>query len=63
MESELERLRAESATLKERWNTEKTAITRVQQLKEEPKHKVHTFEPVLDDNGRQVGVREVIRTV
>jgi ATP-dependent Clp protease ATP-binding subunit ClpB len=35
VESELERLRAESATLKERWNTEKSAISRVQQLKEE----------------------------
>ena len=34
-ESELERLRAESAGLKERWNTEKSAISRVQQLKEE----------------------------
>ena len=34
-ESELERLRAESAILKERWNKEKAAITRVQQLKEE----------------------------
>src|SRR5438874_455184 len=35
VESELERLRAESAGLKERWNTEKAAISRVQQLKEE----------------------------
>src|SRR5207247_6260641 len=34
-ESELERLRAESAVLKERWNTEKSAITGVQHLKEE----------------------------
>src|SRR5262249_38737065 len=34
-ESELEHLRAEAAGLKERWNTEKSAITRVQQLKEE----------------------------
>ncbi len=35
VESELERLRSESAVLKERWNTEKSAIVRVQQLKEE----------------------------
>src|SRR5437667_8978009 len=35
VESELERIRAEAAALKERWNTEKTAITRVQQLKEQ----------------------------
>ena len=35
VENELERLRGESAGLKERWNREKTAITRVQQLKEE----------------------------
>ena len=35
VESELERLRGESAALKDRWNREKTAITRVQQLKEE----------------------------
>src|SRR5713226_2509314 len=35
VESELERLRAESAGLKDRWNTEKSAISRVQQLKEE----------------------------
>jgi ATP-dependent Clp protease ATP-binding subunit ClpB len=35
VESELERLRAETAGLKERWNTEKAAISRVQQLKEE----------------------------
>jgi ATP-dependent Clp protease ATP-binding subunit ClpB len=35
VESELERLRAETAGLKERWNTEKSAISRVQQLKEE----------------------------
>ncbi len=35
IENELERLRGESATLKERWSREKTAITRVQQLKEE----------------------------
>ncbi|MGI8988742.1 MAG: ATP-dependent chaperone ClpB [Bryobacteraceae bacterium] len=34
-EEELERLRAESATLQERWNREKTAIGRVRQLKEE----------------------------
>jgi ATP-dependent Clp protease ATP-binding subunit ClpB len=34
-ENELERLRAESATLKERWNKEKAAIGRVRQLKEE----------------------------
>src|SRR5712691_10251993 len=35
VESELERIRAEAAVLKERWNKEKSAITRVQQLKEE----------------------------
>ena len=34
-ENELERLRGEAAVLKERWTREKTAITRVQQLKEE----------------------------
>ncbi len=35
VESELEKLRAESAILKERWNTEKSAIGRAKQLKEE----------------------------
>ena len=35
IENELERLRGESATLKERWNREKTAISRVRELKEE----------------------------
>jgi ATP-dependent Clp protease ATP-binding subunit ClpB len=35
VESELESLRAEAAVLKERWNREKGAITRVRQLKEE----------------------------
>ena len=35
VENELERLRGEAAVLKERWNREKTAITRVRQLKEE----------------------------
>jgi ATP-dependent Clp protease ATP-binding subunit ClpB len=35
VENELERLRGEVATLKDRWNREKNAITRVQQLKEE----------------------------
>jgi ATP-dependent Clp protease ATP-binding subunit ClpB len=35
VENELERLRGESATLKERWDREKGAITRVRQLKEE----------------------------
>ena len=35
IEDELERLRGESAALKERWTREKNAITRVQQLKEE----------------------------
>ncbi len=35
VENELERLRGESAQLKERWSREKGAITRVQQLKEE----------------------------
>jgi ATP-dependent Clp protease ATP-binding subunit ClpB len=35
VENELERLRAESAILKERWTKEKSAINRVQQLKEE----------------------------
>jgi ATP-dependent Clp protease ATP-binding subunit ClpB len=35
VESELERLRGESAGLKERWTREKNSITRVQQLKEE----------------------------
>jgi len=35
VENELERLRGESAQLKERWNREKNAINRVQQLKEE----------------------------
>ena len=34
VENELEKLRAESATLKERWNREKTAISRVRELKE-----------------------------
>ena len=38
VESELERLRSDGAGLRERWNTEKTAITRVQQLKEEQEH-------------------------
>jgi len=35
VENELEKLRAESATLKERWNREKTAISRVRELKEQ----------------------------
>ncbi len=35
IEDELERLRGEAAGLKERWTREKTAISRVQQLKEE----------------------------
>jgi ATP-dependent Clp protease ATP-binding subunit ClpB len=35
VENELERLRAESAILQERWNREKSAIGRVRQLKEE----------------------------
>src|SRR5947209_3874117 len=35
VESELERLRGESAPLKERWNREKSAIAQVRQLKEE----------------------------
>jgi len=35
VESELETLRGEAAVLKERWNKEKGAITRVRQLKEE----------------------------
>jgi len=35
VESELERLRGEAATLKERWNSEKGAITRVSELKKE----------------------------
>jgi ATP-dependent Clp protease ATP-binding subunit ClpB len=35
IEDELERLRGESAGLKERWSREKNSITRVQQLKEE----------------------------
>jgi ATP-dependent Clp protease ATP-binding subunit ClpB len=35
VENELERLRGEAATLKERWNREKGAITRVRELKEE----------------------------
>ena len=35
VENELERMRGESAQLKERWNREKGAITRVKQLKEE----------------------------
>ena len=35
IENELERLRGEAATLKERWNREKGAIQRVRQLKEE----------------------------
>ena len=35
IEDELERLRGESAGLKERWTREKNSITRVQQLKEE----------------------------
>ncbi|SPE34741.1 protein disaggregation chaperone [Candidatus Sulfopaludibacter sp. SbA6] len=35
VENELERLRGEAAVLKERWNREKGAITRVRQLKEE----------------------------
>jgi ATP-dependent Clp protease ATP-binding subunit ClpB len=35
VESELERLRGEAATLKERWNREKAAIGRVRHLKEE----------------------------
>src|SRR5689334_10076536 len=35
VESELETLRAQAATLKERWNREKSAISRVRQLKEE----------------------------
>src|SRR5437899_2103153 len=35
VENELERLRGEAAVLKERWNKEKSAITRVRELKEE----------------------------
>jgi len=35
IENELERLRGESANLRERWNREKGAITRVRELKEE----------------------------
>ena len=35
VENELERLRGESAVLKERWDKEKSAITRVKQFKEE----------------------------
>jgi ATP-dependent Clp protease ATP-binding subunit ClpB len=35
VENDLERLRGEAASLKERWNREKTAITQVRQLKEE----------------------------
>ena len=35
IENELERLRGEAAGLKERWNREKSAITRVKKLKEE----------------------------
>jgi ATP-dependent Clp protease ATP-binding subunit ClpB len=35
VENELERLRAEAAILKERWNREKSAIARVRQLKSE----------------------------
>jgi ATP-dependent Clp protease ATP-binding subunit ClpB len=35
IESELERVRGEAAVLKERWNREKSAITRVKQFKEE----------------------------
>ncbi|HCC59032.1 MAG TPA: ATP-dependent chaperone ClpB [Solibacterales bacterium] len=35
VENELERLRGESATLQERWKREKTAISRVRQLKEQ----------------------------
>jgi ATP-dependent Clp protease ATP-binding subunit ClpB len=35
VENELERLRGEAATLKERWNREKAAIGRVRRLKEE----------------------------
>ena len=35
IENELERLRGEAAGLKERWNREKNAITRVRKLKEE----------------------------
>jgi ATP-dependent Clp protease ATP-binding subunit ClpB len=38
VESELERLRGESAVLKERWNREKSAISRVRELKEEQEH-------------------------
>jgi len=34
VENELERIRAESATLRERWSREKSAISHVQQLKE-----------------------------
>jgi ATP-dependent Clp protease ATP-binding subunit ClpB len=34
VENELERLRGETATLKERWNREKAAISRVRELKE-----------------------------
>jgi ATP-dependent Clp protease ATP-binding subunit ClpB len=35
VENDLERLRGEAAVLKERWNREKNAITRVRELKEE----------------------------
>jgi ATP-dependent Clp protease ATP-binding subunit ClpB len=35
VENELEKLRAESATLKEKWNREKSAISKVRELKEE----------------------------
>ena len=37
-ENELERLRGEAATLKERWTREKAAIDRVKQLKEDQEH-------------------------
>jgi ATP-dependent Clp protease ATP-binding subunit ClpB len=50
VESELERLRGESATLKERWNRERTAISRVRELKEEQERLRQD-----EENARRVG--------
>ena len=44
VENELERLRAESAQLQERWNREKTAISRVRELKEEQERLRNEYE-------------------
>jgi len=53
VENELERLRGESAALKERWNREKSAIDRVRQLKQEQDQARQDEEPLQRDHGRR----------